>query len=85
VLHSFFGVSRVPFWTHFWGSLVGYLLPLLVVSYLGAEIIDESGSIKPQVFPILGGFLACALLVTAVVRTVMLRKRNARPQPDSRG
>ncbi|HVR19359.1 MAG TPA: VTT domain-containing protein, partial [Polyangiaceae bacterium] len=85
VLHSFLGVSRVPFWTHFWGSLVGYVLPLLVISYLGAEIIDESGSIKPQVFPILGGFLACALLVAAVVRYASLRKRNARPQPDSRG
>ena len=76
-LHSFFGVSRVPFWTHFWGSVVGYLLPLFVVSYLGAEIIDASGSIKPQVFPILGAFLACALLVAALVRYAALRKRRA--------
>lgn len=36
-LHFFLGVSRVGFWTHFWGSSIGYALPLLVVSYLGGE------------------------------------------------
>ena len=35
VLHSFFGVSKVRFWTHFWGSLLGYVPPLFLVSYLG--------------------------------------------------
>ena len=29
LLHAFFGVSKVRFWTHFWGSLAGYVLPLL--------------------------------------------------------
>ncbi|WP_394830005.1 VTT domain-containing protein [Pendulispora rubella] len=37
-LHAFFGISKVGFWIHFWGSLVGYVLPLLVVSYLGAKL-----------------------------------------------
>jgi uncharacterized membrane protein YdjX (TVP38/TMEM64 family) len=37
-LHVFLGVSRVPFWTHFWGSLVGYVPPILVVSYFGQQL-----------------------------------------------
>src|SRR5258705_12266631 len=46
VLHYFFGVSKVKFWTHFWGSLLGYIPPLFVVSYLGAEIFDSSGRMQ---------------------------------------
>jgi uncharacterized membrane protein YdjX (TVP38/TMEM64 family) len=40
LLHAFFGVSKVRFWTHFWGSLFGYVLPLLLVSYFGAALLD---------------------------------------------
>lgn len=40
LLHAFFGVSKVRFWTHFWGSLVGYVLPLLVMSYFGQRLFD---------------------------------------------
>ncbi len=40
MLHAFFGVSRVRFWTHFWGSLVGYVLPLLLVSVFGQKLFD---------------------------------------------
>jgi uncharacterized membrane protein YdjX (TVP38/TMEM64 family) len=43
-LHAFFGVSKVRFWTHFWGSLVGYFPPLLLVSYLGAEMFDAAAA-----------------------------------------
>lgn len=39
-LHAFFGVSQVRFWTHFWGSLAGYVLPLLLVSMFGERLID---------------------------------------------
>ena len=39
-LHAFFGVSKVRFWTHFGGSFVGYLLPLLMVSYFGEKLFD---------------------------------------------
>lgn len=38
LLHAFFGVSRVRFWTHFWGSFAGYLLPLLLVSVFGQRL-----------------------------------------------
>ncbi len=74
-LHSFFGVSRVGFWTHFFGSLVGYVPPLLLVSYLGGEMFDASGAMKPRAWPLMGALLAVSLLIAAVAR---LRQRNAR-------
>jgi len=40
LLHAFFGVSRVRFWTHFWGSLFGYVLPLLLVSFFGQKLFE---------------------------------------------
>lgn len=52
-LHFFFGVSRVPGWTHFWGSVVGYLFPLLLVSYLGDRLFDGSGHIQWEAWPAL--------------------------------
>ena len=39
-LHAFFGVSQVRFWTHFWASLAGYALPLLLVSMFGERVFD---------------------------------------------
>ena len=39
-LHAFLGISKVRFWTHFWGSLIGYFIPLLVVSFLGEKLVD---------------------------------------------
>jgi uncharacterized membrane protein YdjX (TVP38/TMEM64 family) len=39
-LHAFFGVSKVRFATHFWGSLAGYALPLLLVSLFGERLIE---------------------------------------------
>ncbi len=40
LLPAFFGVSKVRFWTHFWGSVVGYFVPLLVTSYFGPKVFD---------------------------------------------
>lgn len=39
-LHVFFGVSKVTFWTHFFASLAGYILPLFLVSYFGQALFD---------------------------------------------
>ncbi|WAS95344.1 TVP38/TMEM64 family protein [Nannocystis punicea] len=68
VLHSFFGVSKVGFWTHFWGSLVGYAPPLLLVSYLGGEMFDASGQLRVDAWPILVGLLVASLLIAALAR-----------------
>ncbi len=67
-LHSFLGVSRVGFWTHFWGSLVGYIPPLLLVSYLGDEMFDASGSMRSSAWPILAGLAIASLIIVALVR-----------------
>ncbi len=76
VLHSFFGVSKVPFWKHFWGSLLGYIPPLLVVSYLGSEIIDSSGHIRPRAFLIVASIAVTALVIVASVRRYQARRRD---------
>lgn len=39
-LHAFFGVSQVRFSTHFWGSLAGYVLPLLLISMFGERLFE---------------------------------------------
>ena len=67
-LHSFFGVSKVRFSTHFWGSLVGYVPPLFVVSYLGSEMFDASGKMRPTAWPVMAGLLAMSVLVAVVFR-----------------
>ncbi len=67
-LHAFFGVSKVGFWTHFWGSLVGYALPLLAVSYFGAAMFDASGKMQPAAWPILAGLLAASVVIALLAR-----------------
>lgn len=74
VLHFFLGVSRVPFWTHVWGSLVGYVPTLLLVSYLGGEMFDASGKMQPQAWPILGALFVASLLVAALARACERRR-----------
>jgi uncharacterized membrane protein YdjX (TVP38/TMEM64 family) len=74
VLHFFFGVSKVRFSTHFWGSLLGYAPPLFVVSYFGSEMFDASGTMQPRAWPIMGAMLLASLVITAAVRVVEKRR-----------
>lgn len=74
VLHSFLGVSKVRFWTHFWGSIVGYIPPLFLVSYLGGEMFDASGRMQPQAWPILAALLVVSLLVAGFFRIYARRQ-----------
>jgi uncharacterized membrane protein YdjX (TVP38/TMEM64 family) len=76
-LHYFFGVSKVRFSTHFWASCVGYVPPLLLVSYLGARLFDAKGTIQPGAWPILAGLVVASLLVAVLVRAYE-RRRLAR-------
>jgi uncharacterized membrane protein YdjX (TVP38/TMEM64 family) len=68
VLHSFLGVSKVSFWTHFWASLLGYVPPLLMVSYLGSEIFDAAGNLQVSAWPMFAGLLAASLVLVLVLR-----------------
>ena len=83
LLHFFFGVSKVRFWTHFWGSLVGYVPPLLLVSYLGGRMFDASGRIQPGAWPIFAGLASASLLIAGLVRAYE-RRRALRALPSAR-
>jgi uncharacterized membrane protein YdjX (TVP38/TMEM64 family) len=79
VLHGFFGVSKVRFSTHFWGSLVGYVPPLLLVSYLGGEMFDASGKMQPRALPIMGAMALTSLLVALVSRACARQRSRQAP------
>lgn len=47
LLHFFLGVSQVSFATHFWGSLLGYLPPLLATAYFGEKVFEMAKTLSP--------------------------------------
>jgi uncharacterized membrane protein YdjX (TVP38/TMEM64 family) len=67
-LHVFFGVSRVGFWTHFWGSLAGYVVPLFLVSFFGQKLFDWLKSAPPAAWIALGVVVAGAFAVGLALR-----------------
>jgi uncharacterized membrane protein YdjX (TVP38/TMEM64 family) len=76
LLHAFFGLSRVRFWTHFWASLLGYVLPLLVISYFGQRLF----ALARQV-PLLGWLgLGAGLALLWLTPWLVQRARRARAQ-----
>jgi uncharacterized membrane protein YdjX (TVP38/TMEM64 family) len=60
LLHAFFGVSRVSFATHFWGSVVGYLVPLFLVSYFGQQLFEWMRHAPPS------AWASTAAVITAI-------------------
>jgi uncharacterized membrane protein YdjX (TVP38/TMEM64 family) len=75
LLHAFFGVSRVPFWTHFWASLAGYVLPLLLVSYFGQTVYDALRNAPVGVWIAIGAGVAAVWIGAWLVH----RRRAALP------
>ncbi len=76
LLHAFFGVSRVRFWTHFWGSLAGYVLPLLLMCFFGPRAFDTLKSAPAATWIELG---VATLLIAIVVWTIgRVQRRSAR-------
>jgi uncharacterized membrane protein YdjX (TVP38/TMEM64 family) len=71
MLHAFFGVSKVRFWTHFWGSAAGYFVPLLATAYFGEKVFDAMRAAPPSVWIGLG--VAAAMILTAVW---LIRRRS---------
>ena len=76
MLHAFFGVSKVRFWTHFWASFAGYLLPLFVVSYFGQRAVDALGA-APIEF-----WIGVAVVAAAGAITAWLVRRRRAPRPS---
>ncbi|WP_437588287.1 TVP38/TMEM64 family protein [Sorangium sp. So ce1000] len=72
MLHVFFGLSGVRFWTHFWGSLAGYVLPLLMTAYFGQRVFDAMRAAPPSTWAGIGA------AVVAVVIIVWLARRGSR-------
>jgi uncharacterized membrane protein YdjX (TVP38/TMEM64 family) len=68
LLHAFFGISKVPFWTHFWGSLVGYVVPLLAMSYFGQVLFDAARDAPARVWVGAVGILLLLGLLFWVLR-----------------
>ena len=77
LLHAFFGVSKVRFSTHFWGSLLGYLVPLFVVSYFGERVVAWMKNAPPTTWAI-----ALAVVIAAAA-IVWLRKVTSRSEASS--
>jgi uncharacterized membrane protein YdjX (TVP38/TMEM64 family) len=76
LLHVFFGVSQVRFWTHFWGSLAGYVLPLFLVSFFGQKLFDALKNAPAEVWIA----IAIGVLVIAAGTWIVGRyARQARP------
>jgi len=71
VLHAFLGISRVSFWTHFWGSAAGYVIPLLVVSYFGPQVFEAARAAPREVW------IGVALAAVAVALAVWAVRRRA--------
>ncbi len=80
MLHAFFGVSRVRFWTHVWGSLAGYILPLLATAYFGQKAFDFLRDAPPAVW---AGMGAMTVVLLVVLFRVARRPRQeiSRPTP----
>jgi uncharacterized membrane protein YdjX (TVP38/TMEM64 family) len=78
LLHAFFGVSKVRFWTHFWGSFVGYLVPIFLVSFFGQRLFDAARNAPPSAWAALGaGTVMVAALAWGVRRHLARRGRAA--------
>jgi uncharacterized membrane protein YdjX (TVP38/TMEM64 family) len=77
LLHAFFGVSKVRFWTHFWGSLLGYILPILLVSLFGERLFDAMRSAPA------GVWIGLGVAVGAVALGAWWRRRSIRTTPRS--
>ncbi|MCA9599225.1 MAG: TVP38/TMEM64 family protein [Myxococcales bacterium] len=71
LLHAFFGVSKVRFSTHFWGSFAGYLLPLFLVSFFGERLFEAAKAVSVETWVGVG----FAVLTTVLV--VWLHRRRA--------
>lgn len=74
LLHAIFGASPVGFGTHFWASLLGYLVPLLLVSYFGPQLFAALRAAPPAVW--IG--VALVVLVVALLLNRLGRRRASR-------
>jgi uncharacterized membrane protein YdjX (TVP38/TMEM64 family) len=80
-LHAFFGVSKVSFAMHFWGSLAGYVLPLLLVSFFGQRLFDFMREASTGTWLAVAAATLLLLVVWVFRRRILPRPRPA-PRQD---
>jgi uncharacterized membrane protein YdjX (TVP38/TMEM64 family) len=68
LLHAFFGVSRVSFAAHFWGSLLGYVIPILLVSVFGLPLFELARRLPASAWVAMGLVIAVGLLAAFLLR-----------------
>jgi uncharacterized membrane protein YdjX (TVP38/TMEM64 family) len=73
LLHAFFGVSRVGFWTHFWGSFAGYLVPLFLLGFFGQRVLDALSDLPAGAW--IGAGVAVAI---AIALSIWIWRRRVR-------
>lgn len=73
MLHAFFGVSKVRFWTHFWGSFFGYVPTLFLVSYFGEKLFEMMKTAST------GTWVAVVAATIAIVAGAWWLAREASP------
>ncbi len=83
LLHAFFGVSKVRFATHFWGSFFGYLLPIFFVSYFGQAVYTALKNAPPAVWVATVLVIATSAFTVWAVRRVRARQARAAGRASS--
>ncbi len=78
LLHAFFGVSKVSFSKHFWGSLLGYIPTLLLVSYFGEALFDWMKNASVETWLSMGAAAAAIALAFW-----LFQRRGARVEKPS--
>jgi uncharacterized membrane protein YdjX (TVP38/TMEM64 family) len=78
LLHAFFGVSKVRASTHFWASLLGYVPPLLLVSFFGQRIFDLARTAPPSVWIAIGASVVLLAAIAWGWRARKLRQATLR-------
>lgn len=68
LLHAFFGISKVRFWTHTLASMAGYAVPLLLISFFGQKVFDALRNAPPYVWVLVVVGTLLALVLWAVRR-----------------
>jgi uncharacterized membrane protein YdjX (TVP38/TMEM64 family) len=73
MLHAFLGISRISFGAHFWGSAVGYVVPIVAISWFGEKLFEALRDSPSSVWAGLG---VTAIVVFVVFRFISARSRS---------
>jgi uncharacterized membrane protein YdjX (TVP38/TMEM64 family) len=80
--HAFLGVSRVSFRTHLWGTIVGLIIPVALVTLVGQRVFAELRNGVPSwAWASLGGLVVVGLVLLLVTR--YRKARAARRQAST--